>query len=176
MSDPVKQTTAPEDRRRIADLSVRYGQAVRRFFSRRLRDGADVEDLTQEVFARLLKRAEIGDIANIEGYLFHTAANLLRERARKQARRPGDDALTDEAEIAGAGEEFSPERILLGKEAYARMVEALQELPERARTIFVLNRFEELSAAEIARRLGVSVSTVEKDMMRAIAHLKARLA
>ena len=56
------------------------------------------------------------------------------------------------------------------------MVEALQELPERARTIFVLNRFEELSAAEIARRLGVSVSTVEKDMMRAIAHLKARLA
>ena len=45
---------------------MRYGQAVRRFFSRRLRDGADVEDLTQEVFARLLKRAEIGDIANIE--------------------------------------------------------------------------------------------------------------
>ena len=176
MSDPVKQSPAPEDRRRIADLSVRYGQAVRRFFSRRLRDGADVEDLTQEVFARLLKRAEIGDIANIEGYLFHTAANLLRERARKQARRPGDDALEGDAEFAGAGEEFSPERILLGKEAYARMVEALQELPERARTIFVLNRFEELSAAEIARRLGVSVSTVEKDMMRAIAHLKARLA
>jgi RNA polymerase sigma factor (sigma-70 family) len=176
MSDPVKQSPATEDRRRIADLSVRYGQAVRRFFSRRLRDGADVEDLTQEVFARLLKRAEIGDIANIEGYLFHTAANLLRERARKASRRPGDETLADEAEYAVSGEEFSPERILLGREAYARMVEALQELPERARTIFVLNRFEELSAAEIARRLGVSVSTVEKDMMRAIAHLKARLA
>jgi RNA polymerase sigma factor (sigma-70 family) len=164
------------DRRRIADLSVRYGPAVRRFFSRRLRDGADVEDLTQEVFARLLKRAEIDDIANIEGYLFHTAANLLRERARRQARRPADDLTDFDGELASAGEEFSPERILLGREAYARMVEALQELPERTRTIFVLNRFEELSAAEIARRLGVSVSTVEKDMMRAIAHLKARLA
>ena len=174
MSDPVQQSTAHQDRRAIADLSVRYGQAVRRFFSRRLRDGADVEDLTQEVFARLLKRAELGEIANIEGYLFHTAANLLRERARKAARRPGDTAHTDE--IDAAVEEFSPERILLGREAYARMVEALQELPERARTIFVLNRFEELSAGEIARRLGVSVSTVEKDMMRAIAHLKARLA
>ena len=174
MSDPVQQSTAHQDRRAIADLSVRYGQAVRRFFSRRLRDGADVEDLTQEVFARLLKRAELGEIANIEGYLFHTAANLLRERARKAARRPGD--CFDGAEIDGAVEEFSPERILLGREAYARMVEALQELPERTRTIFVLNRFEELSAAEIARRLGVSVSTVEKDMMRAIAHLKARLA
>ena len=174
MSDPVQQSTAHQDRRASADLSVRYGQAVRRFFSRRLRDGADVEDLTQEVFARLLKRAELGEIANIEGYLFHTAANLLRERARKAARRPGDTPAIDE--IDAAGEEFSPERILLGREAYARMVEALQELPERARTIFVLNRFEELSAAEIARRLGVSVSTVEKDMMRAIAHLKARLA
>ena len=174
MSDPVKQGAELQDRRAIADLSVRYGQAVRRFFSRRLRDGADVEVLTQEVFARLLNRAELGEIANIEGYLFHTAANLLRERARKAARRPGDAAAGDE--IDAAVEDFSPERILLGREAYARMVEALQELPERARTIFVLNRFEELSAAEIARRLGVSVSTVEKDMMRAIAHLKARLA
>lgn len=177
MSDPVQTRAGREDRRRIADLSVRYGQAVRRFFSRRLRDDADVEDLTQEVFARLLKRAEIGDIANIEGYLFHTAANLLRERARRQARRPADEAAAaDDTEFAAAGEEFSPERILLGREAYARMVEALQELPERTRTIFVLNRFEELSGAQIARRLGVSVSTVEKDMMRAVAHLKARLA
>jgi RNA polymerase sigma factor (sigma-70 family) len=175
MSDPVQSRAGQADRRTIADLSVRYGQAVRRFFSRRLRDGADVEDLTQEVFARLLKRAELGEIANIEGYLFHTAANLLRERARKAARRPGDDPGLD-PDLAESVEDFSPERILLGREAYARMVEALQELPERARTIFVLNRFEELSAAEIARRLGVSVSTVEKDMMRAIAHLKARLA
>lgn len=175
MSDPVRFSAGPDDRRAIADLSVRYGQAVRRFFSRRLRDGSDVEDLTQEVFARLLKRAELGEIANIEGYLFHTAANLLRERARKSARRPGDDAAAD-PELADSVEDFSPERILLGREAYARMVEALQELPERARTIFVLNRFEELSAVEIARRLGVSVSTVEKDMMRVIAHLKARLA
>jgi len=175
VSDPVQAGAEQRDRRTIADLSVRYGQAVRRFFSRRLRDGADVEDLTQEVFARLLKRAELGEIANIEGYLFHTAANLLRERARKSARRPGD-AVTADPELVDSVEDFSPERILLGREAYARMVEALQELPERARTIFVLNRFEELSAAEIARRLGVSVSTVEKDMMRAIAHLKARLA
>ncbi len=175
MSDPVKAGAEQRDRRAIADLSVRYGQAVRRFFSRRLRDGADVEDLTQEVFARLLKRAELGEIANIEGYLFHTAANLLRERARKSARRPGDDITPDPA-LPDSVEDFSPVRILLGREAYARMVEALQELPERVRTIFVLNRFEELSAAEIARRLGVSVSTVEKDMMRAIAHLKARLA
>lgn len=174
MSDPVQQSAAHQDRQAIAALSMRYGQAVRRFFSRRLRDGADVEDLTQEVFARLLKRAELGEIANIEGYLFHTAANLLRERARKAARRPGDAPAIDE--IDAAVEDFTPERILLGREAYARMVEALQELPERTRTIFVLNRFEELSAAEIARRLGVSVSTVEKDMMRAIAHLKARLA
>ena len=174
MSDPVQQSAAQHDRQAIAELSMRYGQAVRRFFSRRLRDGADVEDLTQEVFARLLKRAELGEIANIEGYLFHTAANLLRERARKAARRPGDAVTAEEFEVGV--EEVSPERILLGREAYARMVEALQELPERVRTIFVLNRFEELSAAEIARRLGVSVSTVEKDMMRAIAHLKARLA
>jgi RNA polymerase sigma factor (sigma-70 family) len=177
MRDPAK--TGPEaavdDRHRVADLSVRYGPAVRRFFSRRLRDGGDVEDLTQEVFARLLKRAELGAIDNIEGYLFHTAANLLRERARRRARRHADAENALDETVLDQGEEFSPERILLGREAYGRMVAALQELPERARTIFVLNRFEELAAPAIARRLGVSVSTVEKDMMRAVGHLRARL-
>ncbi len=178
MTEPVKspRPATVDDRRRIAELSVRYGMAVKSFFARRLHGGADVDDLTQEVFARLLKRAEIGAIDNVEGYLFQIAANLLRERARLRERRPEDLHDPQGDEFAGRSEEFSPERILLGREAYARMIEALQELPERVRAIFVLNRFEELSAAEIARRLGVSVSTVEKDMMRAVAHLRARLA
>jgi len=49
---------------------------------------------------------------------------------------------------------------------------ALRELPTRVRAVFVLARFEELKAPEIASRLGVSISTVEKDMRRAVAHLR----
>ena len=75
-------TSDAADSQRIAGLSIKYGDALRRYFARRLPRGVDGEDLSQEVFIRLLRRGNLGDIENIEGYLFQTAANLLRERGR----------------------------------------------------------------------------------------------
>jgi RNA polymerase sigma-70 factor (ECF subfamily) len=67
------------------------------------------------------------------------------------------------------------ERVFLGKEALNRASVALLELPERTRTIFVLRRLEGMRYADVARRLGISVSAVEKHMVRAIAHLTERM-
>ena len=173
MSSEASERLPTADARQVADLSARYAEAVRRYFSRP--GASDIEDLTQEVFIRLLRRARLGDIENIEGYLFQIAANLLRERGRRRLRRRRDVQQPLDDDFAETYDDMSPERILLGREAYDLMVRSLQELPERARTVFILNRFEDLTGVEIARRLGVAVSTVEKDMMRAIAHLRARL-
>ena len=175
MSSEASERLPTADARQVADLSARYAEAVRRYFSRRLPGASDIEDLTQEVFIRLLRRARLGDIENIEGYLFQIAANLLRERGRRRLRRRRDVQQPLDDDFAETYDDMSPERILLGREAYDLMVRSLQELPERARTVFILNRFEDLTGVEIARRLGVAVSTVEKDMMRAITHLRARL-
>lgn len=164
-----------ETQDKAAEFVARYEPAIRRFFARRLSVQADIDDLTQELFARLLKRSALDSIDNAEGYLFQAAANMLHERARREARHRTDAYDPLDPVFTGNHEERSPERVLLGREAYARMVQALQELPERSRTIFLLNRYEELSGTEIARRLGLSVSAVEKHMMRAIAHLRARL-
>lgn len=163
------------DTQMTAGLSARYGDSIRRYFARRLRGSPDIDDLAQEVFVRLLKRTRIDDIGNIQGYLFQIAANLLRERGRQRFQRRLDSQESFNEDSAAAREERSPERILMGKEACELLIRALQELPERTRAIFILNRYEDLAGVEIARRLGVSVSTVEKDMMRAIAHLRARL-
>jgi RNA polymerase sigma factor (sigma-70 family) len=151
---------------------AQYGVAIRCFFARRVRDHADVDDLTQLVFERLLKRAELTSIVNVQGYLFQIAANLVAERARSAGRRTlviQEGGATDFPEPA---EELTPERILLGREACDRVVVALRELPARVRAVFILSRFEEMKAHEIAARLGVSISTVEHDMQRAVRHLK----
>ena len=165
-----------QDDQVLIALADRYSPPLRAYFSRRIADRGEVEDLTQEVFLSLLRRGQLNTIDNVEGYLFRIAANLLRLRARSSGRRP-------EVELEGYPDtggrmvnELSPERMALGREAYQTLVQALQELPERARTIFVLNRFEELSGREIALRLGVSISLVEKEMAKAIAHLRGRLA
>lgn len=155
-------------------LVERYGVALRSFIARRLYDRSEAADLAQEVFLRLLKRRQDAPIDNIEGYLFQIAANLLRERGRQTASRAAAPAIELSPELLGEGEEHSPERILLGKEAYRQVLAALQELPERTRTVFILSRFEDLTGAEIARRLGVSASAVEKHMMRALQHLRQR--
>lgn len=160
---------------RLHELLIRYGPALRGFFRRRVRSAADAEDLAQEVFARILRGADAGRIENLEGYLFHAAANLLRENGRRDSFRAAAPAIELAPELIGQDEEQTPERILLGRDAYRRMLAALLELPERTRTVFILSRFEEVKGPEIARRLGVSVSAVEKHMVKALAHLRARV-
>ncbi len=164
--------SAAEDRRLLTGMVDQYGPAVRAFFARRVRNADDVEDLSQEVFVRLLKRADLDAIENPQGYLFHIAASVLADRHRLMGRRISTVSDADDFESAPGGEELSPERVLLGKEAYERMVRALLALPERTRMIVVLNRYELMSAPEIAKRLGLSVSLVSKEMMRATALLR----
>lgn len=163
------------EQERLNALLVRYRPAVRGFIGRRVRTGADADDLTQEVFARILGRAEAGPIDNLEGYLFQAAANLLRERGRQSNLRGAAPAIELSPELIAEDEVQTPERILLGRDAYRQVLAALLELPERTRTVFILSRFEEVKGPEIARRLGVSISAVEKHMMKALAHLRGRV-
>jgi len=169
----MKPAEAPLDPR--AALEEHAG-ALRRFFRRRLDvNGAEIEDLVQEVFVRLLSRRPQDHIENLPGYVFQVAANLLRERGRRSARHNGIGTPFLSAGLLEGSEDFSAERIHEGRDACDQIERSLRELPVRVRSVFILNRFEEMKGAEIARHLGVSVSTVEKDMIRALLHLKDRL-
>jgi RNA polymerase sigma-70 factor (ECF subfamily) len=153
----------------------RHAAALRAYFRRRTGGAPDVDDLVQEVFVRLLKREPQDFIENLAGYIFQIAANLLRERARTRARQSGIGTPYLSAGTLEGDEDFSAERVELARDAFDQLEMALRELPERVRTVFVLNRFEEWTAIQISRHLGVSVSTVEKDMVRAIGYSKERL-
>lgn len=156
-------------------LARRYTTALRRFFERREPGlGSESEDLAQEVFERLARRKGGGEIANIEGYLFQTAANVLTDRSRRRLVRFSDSHVEYDEEYH-ALEDFSAERVISAREELELVVRTLEELPERTRAAFVLHRFEGLKYAEIARRLGVSVSAVEKHIIRALRHIGDRL-
>lgn len=141
--------------------------ALRAWFGRRMRNPADVDDAVQDVWIRAHAQIEGGEVGNIQAYLFQTAQSVLTDRARRAAvRQEGrHEGLT---EINHPVEGITPDRVLMGKEAMARVVALLQEMPERTRDIFVLHRFENMSYGEIAKRMGVSVSAVEKHIMKAL--------
>ncbi len=160
----------PENEPDLVRFDRRYRAALMTFFIRRVRDRAEAEDLTQEVFARLA--ADSGRrLVHADAYVFQTAGNLLRDRGRRKKVR--SDYL---AEIEqDSGDTLGPERVLAARQSLAQVVGALQELSERTRVIFVLHRLEKLRKAEIAAMFGISVSGVDKHLIKAMIHLHDRL-
>jgi RNA polymerase sigma-70 factor (ECF subfamily) len=145
-------------------------RSLARFFQRRVREPSDVEDLVQDVFARIVARDSDRPVENLAGYVFQTAASVLADRGRRRSSRHTAAHEEFDAEHHGS-DELTPERVLSGKENLRAVTAALLSLPERTRTIFILHRLEGYKHREIAAQLGISVSAVEKQMIRAVQHL-----
>ncbi len=163
-------STAPS---RLETLASKYRLPLLSFFQRRLRHGSDAEDLVQEVFIRLARQQDLEVIEHLDGYVFQTAANVLRDRVRRLSVRAEPQVAEDFDPIDEAG--FSPERVLIGRQAIERLIAALHELPETTRVVFTQYHLDSVPQVEIARRLNLSLSTVEKHMARANALLLKRL-
>lgn len=149
------------------------------FFLRRVGNRYEAEDLTQETFVRSARQLTSPNNSNIKSYLFTIGANLLRDRARRavthlsKAHASLSDPHFDLRDLTA--EDHEPERVLIAKETLREVLSALLELDERTRDIFVLFRLERLEHRQIADRYGISVSAVEKQVVKATAHLAARL-
>jgi len=157
----------------VDDLSRRYRAVLLRYFMRRGIALPDAQDLTQDVFVRLSKRDGLDRIASVEGFLFTIAANVAIDFARRNKVR-SDCPTSGAYDSVSASEEFSPDRLLEGRQELGRIVAALNEMPERMRNIFILARLENLPRGEIAQRLGVSKSLVEQQIAQATACLAER--
>ncbi|GAA0732086.1 RNA polymerase sigma factor [Sphingomonas japonica] len=133
--------------------------------------GDAAEDLVQSLWERIASTP--GEpIAEPMSYLFRAAENLMRDRHRAGAARgrreeAWHDAANDASVVPGA------ERVLLSRERLRIAQDTLAQLGPRAETIFRRYRLDGVGQAAIARELGVSLSTVEKDLQRAYRALHA---
>jgi RNA polymerase sigma-70 factor (ECF subfamily) len=168
----------------LARLDARFRGPLMVFFMRRQFPRPEAVDLTQEVFLRMIGRYGREAPENPDVYVFQVAANLLRDRARRGVTRKiaAHASLDAPVDVAAHGlkdhpalvEDRGPERVLLAQESLAQALRALDELGERTRHIYVLHRLEKMRHKEIAALLGLSVSAVEKHIIRALAHLAER--
>ena len=156
------------------NIALRYRAPLRGFFAKRVSPHADVDDLVQEVFLRLIRRGNGQPIECVEKYLFQSAANVLRDRYRRQQTRDHDKHESYE-DFNYSGSEITPERVLIGRETVSEVAVALNDLPMRTRDVFVLRGLEKYKYDEIARMMNISTRAVEKHMAKALAHLGHRL-
>jgi RNA polymerase sigma factor (sigma-70 family) len=164
------------DAHRVAELDrlvSRYYDRVVRFLKRRSPTAEDAADLAHDTFVRL-SAVDIRQIREPESFLLTAALNLLRDRARSaKAQHVAMTVSVEDAQLVCPAPR--PEQVLDGEQRLRSLEAALGELSPKCRAVFVLFHFDGVSQKEIADRLRISVSMVEKYVRQAIKHCQERL-
>jgi RNA polymerase sigma factor (sigma-70 family) len=140
-----------------------HERALRGYLSRFFKNVADIEDVVQETYARLLSlNGSASDaVRNWHAFLFTSARNVALDRIRR-ARVVSLDTL---AEMGGADvldQTPSADEALNARQELALLLETIASLPDRCREALTLRKLYGLSQREIAQRLAITESTVEK--------------
>lgn len=141
---------------------------VRKWLTVRLRglESCDIDEVIQESYARIWT-ADIAHILNARAYLFVTARHIVGEHVRR-SRIVAIQLMADLEVLNIVDDGISADRCLSGREEIARLHHVIEKLPPKCRQAFKLKKFEELSQREIAMRMGVAESTVEKHLAKAL--------
>lgn len=137
--------------------------------------GDEAEDLLQELWQRA-GAASSQPIADPVSYLFRAAENLMRDLRRSTVSREKRQFEWQDIR-SSADEEPLGERVLIARARLRAVEERLEELGPRVALVFRRYRIEGVSQSAIAQDLGISLSSVEKDLQkayRAVAELKER--
>ena len=169
---------------RISETVEREQTRLRNFIRRRVPDREDAEDILQDVFYELVTAYRLMEpIEQVGSWLFQVARNRIIDLFRKK--KP--DALRNESIGVPEGDELLMLEDLLpspdaGPEAtYAQTAllealdDALEELPEEQRAVFVAHEIEGRSFKDLAGETGVSVNTLISRKHYAVLHLRERL-
>lgn len=154
--------------------------ALGRFLQARLGMSADVEDVLQDLYLKVAALDPTMEVRDTRAFLYRLASNQMMDRWRSGQRSVARDAAWRLANHAvGTTEDMddapSAEAVVAGRQRLASLTTAVARLPDKTRTVFSLHKFEGLSYAEVAIRLGISRSSVEKHMMDALRTLVAQM-
>lgn len=150
-----------------------------RLVQHRLTGLEDPEDIVQDAFIRLQRAMERQDIKNPRAFLFRITTNLIVDRLRlkRRAQFVSHESDGDEPrrELDALIDRNTPEETIEKRRDLEIVMKAIDELPARARRVFLLSRIDNQTYPEIAKALGISTSGVEKHMGRALRKLREAL-
>jgi RNA polymerase sigma factor (sigma-70 family) len=158
-----------------ADSFRRFYGDILHYLRKRTENPSDAADMTQDVFTQWLDYRDRAKVEQPRAFLFQMARNLLRDHWRKQkVRHIVQPQLEGDAEPV-TDEQHDPMAAAQRQQRLEHLKVVLAELSPRRREALMLHRFEGLSQAQIAERMGISLSMVEKHIAFALLHCKRRL-
>ena len=150
-------------------------KGLTRFAQKYVKDFETAKEVVQEAFISLWEKRESIDLSKpVKSYLttsiYNKSLNYLRDN--KKFNR---DILSFENLYPLADHDRGGDK-LVAAELDKKIKDAIQELPEKCREIFVLNRYQDLKYQQVADKLQISVKTVETQMSKALQHMREKLA
>lgn len=138
-----------------------------------VKSAVQAEDLTQEIFIKLWdRRSELHEVNNLEAYLYRIARNASLDFLKKRV------LVTENLEnLIGflKDDSLGPEQRLVYKDLEAFLEEGINALPSTIREVFILSRYQQLSHAEIAQQLGISIHSSKAYVVRALQALRLHM-
>ena len=150
-----------------------YYRELVSFLSARLGNAHAAEDVVHDAYVRVLERVSDDPIEQPRAFLYRTALNLVIDGHRRSALRQ-----VEPLEVLDTEERFfspSPQWLMDRHQRLEMIQQGLSELPAACRESFLLRKIEGLSHPEIAERLGLSRSVVEKHIVNAMKHCRIRI-
>ncbi len=151
---------------------ISHSPELIRFVARRMGDRHAAADLVHDTFVRMAEQPA-AKVQDARSYLYRIARNLLIDQRKQDDRRKtfcvSHDMLGHVADDAPSPEDAADASIRL-----ERLQRVVRELPFKTQQIFVLNRIDGLSYADVARHLGISESSVQKHLAAAVQHIARR--
>ncbi len=170
--------TIEASRQQFTHVFHQHRREVLRFLTSKVSNAHDAEDVMQDLFIKISeldKRASL-NIENPKNYLFKIANNMAIDHLRNKSRQNAYlfDAKTTDIDnpLVAAS---SPDRILDGQQQADLLRIALSAMPARRRQVFLLFKYRNLTRAEIAVELNLSIVAVEKHLVRALKNCRDAL-
>ncbi len=150
----------------VAAIIKDHSHSLRTYFYNRLRSQNDIEDFLQELYCRALTYKNPSKIRSIKKFAFTIALNLVRDNSRRCATRLRQNSVPIEPDMF-SDESIEPERIIEHRHELKKASHTINDLHPNCKKAFLLNRIDGLSYKEVALKMGVTVSMVEKHLMLA---------
>jgi RNA polymerase sigma factor (sigma-70 family) len=159
----------------VTGLLASHGDQLRRYLVSRVRNAADVPDIIQEVYLRLLRVPDADAIRSPEAYLFTVARHVAQQHSIKQSATARSLELKDMlTELSDAPND--PALEVSAEQSVAELERALQALTPKARAAFLYHRRDGLTLEEIGQRFGVGRDQAKKYLARALLEFRKHLA
>jgi len=141
--------------------------SLKRFIGRYLNNAQDIEDVTQEAFLRAYKAERSTDVRQPKSFLFRIAKNVAISQLRSKSRQI-TDYIEDQPSADVLLSEWSTEDEVMAQQKLGIHCEAVAALPPKCRRVYLMRKVYGMPHKEIAQRLGIAASTVEKHLMKGV--------